>query len=441
MDNLSTVCAGIEVAAAKGHVGLVTDLVTAVDGGATLSVLRAKHDNGRPGVLLRVLFPDAGTVHYFHLILTRDDRHQICVGDCYSFFDAEYISDTLRRFLAAAIDEDSRGVVDRLSGKHNVYIKSLPKLAEMRTNLQQGNYQKVLDIYHELPREVQHDRVALVYCLAAASSAKEYARAAAHFRRYAGKDARIDLVLYYGYLLNGQLDEALECLDHLDRDIGGDAYICVLRTGIYLDLDDIDAARREARTAVYREPDLIEGYWARLRVALLEQEFGTVVDVMESLVDRFDLQVGDLTEVPEYAEFVKSPQYAALAGRTPEGRDTRGRTCRDGGRQQHLVAVSQRASRLSQRGRLLKTVDSSFHATGRVAQGTDGRGTRVAVEGGAVGSMGVNGEDCRRGILQGTWAPSRYNRQKLRALRDRGSHALCPLHLGDGAHLSERLYG
>ena len=115
-----------------------------------------------------------------------------------------------------------------------------------------------------------------------------------------------------------EYDRALAAVDRLEKAVGGDPYLDVIRAGIHLAQGDAGAARRLARQAVDGDGTLPDGYWALVNVSLADKRFDETARLLDLLREQFQLEFGDLTQIPEYAEFVQSPEYRQWAQpRTP----------------------------------------------------------------------------------------------------------------------------
>ena len=56
-------------------------------------------------------------------------------------------------------------------------------------------------------------------------------------------------------------------------------------------------------------PDRLELYWSRLTVALRQRRHDETAAWLDTIAERFPIVFNDLDELPDYAEFVKSPEY------------------------------------------------------------------------------------------------------------------------------------
>ena len=82
-------------------------------------------------------------------------------------------------------------------------------------------------------------------------------------------------------------------IDRLDQSLGGDAYLDVLRTTMYIEKGDLDAAHRSALRATTREPSLPDGQWALVNVSLAKKDFAETVRVLTHIRDELHIEIAD----------------------------------------------------------------------------------------------------------------------------------------------------
>jgi tetratricopeptide (TPR) repeat protein len=109
--------------------------------------------------------------------------------------------------------------------------------------------------------------------------------------------------------LKNKFDDLIQCLDRIDQAVGGDPYLNVLRGNAHAAAGRFAAARTAHEAAIKAEPDLTEAYTARISLALMEKNHEDTLKWLKAVVEQRGIQIKDLTKVPEYAEFVTSPQY------------------------------------------------------------------------------------------------------------------------------------
>jgi hypothetical protein len=73
---------------------------------------------------------------------------------------------------------------------------------------------------------------------------------------------------------------------------------------------DLASARSRAASAIAEESDLSPGWWLLVQVCLQQRDFQTVAEALSKIEQNLHVQIGDLEKLPDYAEFVKSKEYA-----------------------------------------------------------------------------------------------------------------------------------
>jgi lipopolysaccharide biosynthesis regulator YciM len=111
------------------------------------------------------------------------------------------------------------------------------------------------------------------------------------------------------YILKSDYAHANGCIDRLDKAIGGDPYLNVLRAGLGAVTSDFKAAREFVDRALKEEPGLVPGYFALLDISLQEKTYKEALDLLKTLDQTFKIKFSDLATEPDYAGCVKSPQY------------------------------------------------------------------------------------------------------------------------------------
>src|SRR5947209_8172511 len=99
----------------------------------------------------------------------------------------------------------------------------------MMAGLRGGEPKKALQAYEQLPPAFKGNKKFLVMRLQAAKAVSddEYVRAVEGLRTHYPQGTSTDLFSMDGYLLTGQWDQALACVDRVDAAVGGDPYLDV----------------------------------------------------------------------------------------------------------------------------------------------------------------------------------------------------------------------
>lgn len=304
--------------AQRGDDGLPVTLVNAINEGGSLTPLQVIPGERHPIVRSRLLTAE-GSLSYLDFYLARRADDSIRVVDVFPHAVGEAVSQTVRRFYLSVVAESERSVIDRLTGKEQAFITHLPTLSEMTIDLQARRYEEVLTSYRSLPKELQDERVYLVLRFTAAAEIDEddYVAAMDDFFRLFPNDPSANLFLIDHSYLQGKFDETLAAIDRLDEAIGGDPYLLVLRAGILMELGNLEEARAILGLALERDPRMIETFWVLITLSLLEEDYDETVQLLDLIASEFEMVFNDLTELPEYAGFVQSPQFADWQARQP----------------------------------------------------------------------------------------------------------------------------
>jgi tetratricopeptide (TPR) repeat protein len=288
--------------------GLANQVAAVIKQGGDYRLLGVESIGGQPRARFRLLLPDSAGFNYQLLTFYRDESGEVRIRDVYDTLTGEFLSQTLRRaflpFLAKA-GVSGLGSSDVLALKH---ADDLTRLAELVT---QQQFAESLQLLHNLPANLQTRKHLLLIRVQAAQwvSNAEYDAALAEFTRQYPDDASAHLLSLDGLVLNERFDLALAVVEKIDRLIGGDPYLHVVRAGIHYQAGRSPEAEDAARRAIAAEPTLEDAYWQITTISLDSREFDTTREMLTLLRDRLKVELQDLTQVPEYAEFVKSPQY------------------------------------------------------------------------------------------------------------------------------------
>ncbi len=296
--------------AKRSGTSLVDTLAKVIASGGDLTVLGVRTVNGEKRVILRLLLPE-GTLNYHEMVLVRDQTGFIRARDIYVYTSGEYFSETIQRLylLAAASDP---GVLERISGKKNAFVEALPDYKLMMEKVRAGDGKAAVALYRRLPEQLRKQKSVLLAYVSASSKIGDdaaYASAMDEMRATFPNDPGLDLMSIDSYLLKQKYDDALSAIDRVDKAVGGDPYLDVLRSNINLQRGDLVKAQAHAVSACDREPLLLGGWWSRVSVALARKDFAETARLLKHIRNEMGVQLSDLTKIPEYAEFVRSDAY------------------------------------------------------------------------------------------------------------------------------------
>jgi tetratricopeptide (TPR) repeat protein len=288
--------------------GFGRQILRSIGDGGSYKLLRVHTGHGRPRALFRMISGE-GAVNYHDYVLARFPDSTVGMEDVYVFITAEPLSQTMRRILIPVLTQTRGGgkAADDLT-------KAGPDFVAMTQAVQQGQLAQAVAKYRQLPQALQDNKAVLVIYLQvlvqqAGAGEKDYLAAMEKFRKLYPDDAAVDFVSIDYYLIKKQYDDALKAIAAVQKAVGGDAHLESMRANVLAEAGRYDEARAAAEKAVKDEPDLDSGYWSRITVSLREKKYADTVEWLKKVVEQCKIEVQDLTQNPEFAGFIKSPQH------------------------------------------------------------------------------------------------------------------------------------
>lgn len=301
---------GVRDSMMRSH-GVAGQIISQAELGGSYRLLRVHEKDGHKRALFRMLLPDQGGVNYHDWLLEKRPNGEIKAVDIYIFLSAELLSVSWRRGFLPLAAEASKSFLARLTSSESEYIKNIEKLPAMTRALRSGQHHQALEVYNKMPESMQRDKNILILKIQATSmiGCDEHMATLEDFRRFHPDDACIDMMSIDVHTYNEDFDKALACLDRLERSVGGDPYLNVLRASTLL-LQGKDAeAKKLAGKAIEEEETLLDAYWALITVSLRQNSYDETLALMNDVESNFDVEFYDLETIPDYAGFIESPQY------------------------------------------------------------------------------------------------------------------------------------
>jgi hypothetical protein len=290
--------------------GILGVIIQNVSQGGSYRLLRIGERDGQKSILMRM----AGTsgVNYHEYLLTNIGG-QPQATDIYIYLSAERISDTLRRAAIPLVQHESRNLVDRLTKTESAFVANVETIQKMTEAMQNARHAEAIDLYRQLPAELQRDKNIMLirYQSAVTLGEAETTATLDDFRAHHPHDVGVDFMLIDFYVLKRDFASALECIDRLDQAVGGDPYLDSMRAEIVLQQGHPAEALRLAERAVTAVADLPGPRFSLIGASLATKDFGRTAAEMREVEQRFGLDFGELNANPAYAEFVKSPEGVA----------------------------------------------------------------------------------------------------------------------------------
>jgi tetratricopeptide (TPR) repeat protein len=145
--------------------------------------------------------------------------------------------------------------------------------------------------------------------IAASVSLEEFVKAVDDFEVNLPGDPCLALLRIQRCLAAKNRERGLKAIDDFEQVIQGDAYLNVLRAQAHLGAGDLSKARELAVKAAEAEPTLDRAWWTAITAVLGQKDFAATAKLLTATEKALGITIGDLAQVPAYAEFVRSAEY------------------------------------------------------------------------------------------------------------------------------------
>jgi predicted negative regulator of RcsB-dependent stress response len=291
--------------------GLLGQLSNAVKSGGEFTLLHNRAVGDTRRLLFRIRLGNQGINYHEYTVMRRPDGKARIV-DFYVYLSGELFTQTIRRlYLPIAANSNRKGIV-RLVAAESEFVKATPKFKDIVEAIQANRPADAMAIYAAFPESVQRDKTVQllhVQIAQALNDEPQYISAIDEFRKNYPGDACIDLISIDGYFLRKQYDKALAAIERLNKSLGGDPYLDVLRGGCLLSEGKLEAAMDAARSAIKAEPTLANAYDLAIQIAVKQKRYDEAVKLIHTYEDTFGKLEFQFEADPDYAGFVKSPEY------------------------------------------------------------------------------------------------------------------------------------
>ena len=139
-----------------------------------------------------------------------------------------------------------------------------------------------------------------------------YLQAVNEFKEKYPKDPLIEVILLDFAFAQQEHTQALTILDSLDKKIGGDAYLKVMKATIYEDLKKTDVAVDLLKEAISAESTMEEPYWKIIALYMEQKKYDKVVALFPQMQELFDINPAEFLVYDGYDEFWKSEALSLI---------------------------------------------------------------------------------------------------------------------------------
>lgn len=243
--------------------GIQAQLGEVTRSGGDFRYMRVLDRTERPRVLFRILGVD-GSLNYLEAVVELNPANQeVRAVDFYSYSTGELMTATLRRetmrYLAAS---ESNTFLNRLTGTESDLVRELPNIMKMYEAIGEGNGERAMEIYANLPATLKKEKTILLARFNAANlmgaesgDFAEVEQAVHDLRETFPKDPCLDLLELDYYFVRNDMHGVMNSLDKLNEQVEGDPYLFNIKAGLLLDEGSGPGAIEVVREGLAQFPD------------------------------------------------------------------------------------------------------------------------------------------------------------------------------------------
>lgn len=115
-----------------------------------------------------------------------------------------------------------------------------------------------------------------------------------------------------------KFDQALETVDQIDRDLGGDPLLDSTRAGILYEAGRKEEAEKRGKRCTDAEPTLAEGWYTRVTLRLMEKDWSGATDLLRTAEKTAKIKEARIKTLPNFKEYSESDAYLEWTGQHVE---------------------------------------------------------------------------------------------------------------------------
>lgn len=265
------------------------------------------------GPLLRYDLGEEG-FNYILLIVEDIDGGGPKIVDMYVGANGERLSVSAGAVAQLMIDP-SPGLLTRLFGQRAVDSGLLESFQSLASALRGQDYAAAYETIASLPDDIRDHRLLVGFSaqIGGMLDDETYETELARLATLHGDDPRTAFMMIDYHFLREDFGAAMESVEVLEQIFGFDAAIALFKTNIAVELGDAEAALAFAEAGRDAEPFDENSLWALVTAYLAAKRYDDVVAGLVGLETEFGyvFSPDELASLPIYAEFARSPQFAA----------------------------------------------------------------------------------------------------------------------------------
>ncbi len=283
----------------------------AFDAYTTFLKLKKYKENSDTIIALYRTNADQG-LNYQELYLSPNENGELHIFDYYSYSEGDLFSESIRRLYIINLTME----IDSFS---HPLAESLPVINEIAALADKKQYAEALQILEAVPTEVKNEKIVQLIRLSLANEISEATlkSVAQDFKQTFPDDNLVYLKMLELAYSNNNFTQIIESLDSLNTNIGGDAYINVLKASAYRDNAQDDIAEKLLKNAIKEEPLNDDAYWLLLDIYIVQKRYDNAISIFTKIKNTFEQNAAEYIVYDGYNDFYKSPQFRNWISNNP----------------------------------------------------------------------------------------------------------------------------
>lgn len=299
------------------HLDVGMNIISAMGMDGHCKFLRLTKDS-IPKALYRIV--SQGGVNYFELFLQKNKQDSVQIIDYYPYAVGQQFSNTLRRIYLSSLSDLRDSIkMDSLSKEDSMYVANIPTLDKIGKFFEEGEYNNALALIDSFPVVIREDKMIQITKLNIAfnEGGEMYLQAIEEFKEKYPNDPLVEVILLDFAFAQQEHTQALAIIDSLNKKIGGDAYLNVMKATIYEDLAKNDVAIDLLKEAIQTEASMEESYWKIIPLYMKQKKYAEVVTLFPQMQELFDINPAEFLVYDGYEEFWQSSAFEAWESKHP----------------------------------------------------------------------------------------------------------------------------
>jgi len=290
---------------------MLTSLINALQD-CRLTLTRLREGSEQADAILRCDLER--TLQFYEFQFEKNAQGQFEIVDWFNYDAAALRSMTVAQLTAAGSGDVH--TLNRLMGirsqiKYNRLVLQLLEFDPVTSS-----YQAFEQIYQQLPANVRYSRALMVYRSSMAYSSErdgDYKQALKELDEHYGHDPRFAFALIDHHFHEKNYVSLHRTLDRYLAEFEGDAGLLTLKSAIYLDQGEIEAAIEHAELSTKVEPFYPDAYMMLMSIYMQQRRHAETLSVVQRMEQRFEVEytAADFAdESPESQAFVASSEFS-----------------------------------------------------------------------------------------------------------------------------------